>query len=113
MTIINDTSVVVFTSEELKTVLEQNNNYTQIYFGANITLTSGIKIANSKTNVIIDGTYQDITYTLEDMKNLSASNTINVSSSAIAKVTVANINIIGNNYYGVIYVPESLLMQTQ
>ena len=47
------------------------------------------------------------------MKNLSASNTINVSSSAIAKVTVANINIIGNNYYGVIYVPESLLMQTQ
>lgn len=47
-TIINDTSVVVFTSEELKTVLEQNNNYTQIYFGANITLTSGINIANTK-----------------------------------------------------------------
>ena len=40
--------VVVFTSEELKTVLEQNNNYTQIYFGANITLTLGINIANTK-----------------------------------------------------------------
>lgn len=47
-TIINDTSVVVFTSEELKTVLEQNNNYTQIYFGANITLTSGIKMQVQK-----------------------------------------------------------------
>lgn len=44
MTIINDTSVVVFTSEELKTILEQNNSYAHIYFGANITLTSGIKI---------------------------------------------------------------------
>lgn len=107
MTIINDTSVVVFTSEELKTILEQNNSYAHIYFGANITLTSGIKIANTKTNIIIDGTYQGITYTLEDMKNLSASNTINISSSTIAKVIVANMNIIGNNYYGVIYVPES------
>lgn len=47
-TIINDTSVVVFTSEELKTVLEQNNNYTKIYFGANITLTSGIKMQVQK-----------------------------------------------------------------
>lgn len=107
MTIINDTTVIVFTSEELKTVLEQNNNYNHIYFGSNITLTSGIKIASTKTNLIIDGTYQDITYTFEDMKNLSASNTINVSSSNTIKVTVQNMNIKGYNYYGVIYFPES------
>ena len=107
MTIINDATVVVFTSEELKTVLEQNNSYTHIYFGANITLASGIKIASTKTNVIIDGTYQDVRYTYEDMKNLSASNTINVSSSNITKVTIQNMDIKGYNYYGVIYVPES------
>lgn len=107
MTIINDTSVVVNTSEELKTILEQNNNYTHIYFGANIILTSGIKIASTKTNVIIDGTYQNTTYTLEDMKSLSTSNTINVSSSNTTKVTVQNMNIKGYNYYGVIYVPKS------
>ena len=107
MTIINDTSVVVYTSDELKTILEQNNNYTHIYFGANITLTSGIKIASTKTNIIIDGTYQNTTYTLEDMKSLSASNTINISSSNTTKVTVQNMNIKGYNYYGVIYVPES------
>ena len=107
MTIINDATVVVFTSEELKTVLEQNNSYTHIYFGANITLASGIKIASTKTKVIIDGTYQDVRYTYEDMKNLSASNTINVSSSNTTKVTVQNMDIKGYNYYGVIYVPES------
>ncbi len=107
MTIINDTSVVIYTSDELKTILEQNNNYTHIYFGANITLTAGIKIASTKINVIIDGTYQNTTYTLEDMKSLSASNTINVSSNNTTKVTVQNMNIKGCNYYGVIYVPES------
>lgn len=107
MTIINDTSVVIYTSEELKTILEQNNNYTHIYFGANITLTAGIKIASTKTSVIIDGTYQNTTYILEDMKSLSASNTINVSSNNTTKVTVQNMNIKGCNYYGVIYVPES------
>lgn len=81
MTIRNDATVVIFTSEELKTVLEQNNSYTHIYFGTNITLTSGTKIASTKTNIIIDGTYQDVRYTYEDMKNLNASNTINVTSS--------------------------------
>lgn len=32
MTIIDDNIVVVFTSDELKNVLENNNNYTYIYF---------------------------------------------------------------------------------
>ncbi len=45
MTIPNDTTMIVFTSEELKTVLEQNNSYTHIYFETNITLTSSTKIA--------------------------------------------------------------------
>ena len=88
MTILNDATMVVFTSEELKTVLEQNNSYTHIYFGTNITLASGIKIASTKTNIIIDGTYQDVRYTYEDMKNLSASNTINVTSSKLVYLVI-------------------------
>ena len=55
MVIINDTTVVVTTSAELKTALEGSNQYNYIYFGANITLTSGITIHQSKTKVTIDG----------------------------------------------------------
>lgn len=111
MTIINDTTVVVFSSEELKTVLESNNSYTYIYFGSNISLKSGIKIASTKANVTIDGTYNGVTYTFEDMKTLNAGDTISASYATISKVTVTNMNIIGNNYYGVIYVPETSSLQ--
>lgn len=111
MTIINATTVVVFSSEELKTVLESNNSYTYIYFGNNISLKSGIKIASTKANVTIDGTYNDVTYTFEDMKTLNAGDTISASYATISKVTVTNMNIIGNNYYGVIYVPETSSLQ--
>ena len=57
MTIINDTTVVVFSSEELKTVLESNNSYTYIYFGSNISLKSGIKIASTKANTMDTSKY--------------------------------------------------------
>lgn len=82
MTIINDTTVVVFTYTELKSVLESNNTCTNIYFGANIYLEGGIKIASTKTTLTIDETYEEITYTYEDNKNLSASNTIYVNSTS-------------------------------
>lgn len=107
MTIINENTVVVFSSEELKTALENENNYTTIYFGNDISLLNGIKISNTKTNVIIDGTYNGTTYKLEDKKSASASDTISVGYNTIKKVTVQNMNIIGYNYYGIIYVPES------
>ena len=48
MQIINNNTVVVTTSDELKTVLEEDNNYTYIYFGNDITLTSGITINKNK-----------------------------------------------------------------
>ena len=68
MTIINGTTVVVFSSAELKEALENNNGYTYIYFGSNITLTSGILISSNKSEVIIDGTYNDIIYEYVDQK---------------------------------------------
>lgn len=111
MTIIDENTVVVYTSEELKKCLEEDNNYNYIYFGSNITLTSGITISNKKSNVTIDGTYNDTKYTYEDMKSLATTDTISVRSSNINKVTVKNINVTGNNYYGIIYVPEDNTLQ--
>ena len=105
MTIIDDNTVVVNTSAELKSVLENNNTYNYIYFGSNITLSSGIVISSTKSNVIIDGTYDDVTYEFTDMKSTGAADTIRVNS-AINKVTVKNMKITGYNYYGVVYVPE-------
>lgn len=107
MTIVDENTIVVYTSDELKDALEQSNNYNYIYLGDNITLSSGINISSTKDTVTIDGTYNDITYTFTDRSSLSASDTINVSYATIKKVVVCNMNIIGNNYYGIVYVPES------
>ncbi len=107
MTIIDENTVVVFSSTELKNVLENNNEYNYIYLGDNISLDSGIKISNSKINITIDGTYNGVVYTFEDKKTLNSGDTINVSFPSIFKVTICNMNIVGYNYYGIVYVPES------
>lgn len=70
MEIIDDKTVVVFSSDELKNVLEGDNGYNYIYFGADITLSSGIAINKNKTDVTIDGTYNSVTYEYIDQKNL-------------------------------------------
>lgn len=107
MKIINDTTVVVYTSDELKSVIEGNNLYTTVYFGSDITLKSGISIPSSKTNLIIDGTYAGVTYKYVDIKSTGTSDTIRVSSSNTKSVIVRGLDITGYNYYGVIYVPDS------
>ncbi len=107
MKVIDDMTVVVYTSAELKNVLENNNGYTYVYFGDNITLTSGINISGTKSNIVIDGTYDEIQHTFTDMKNLSGSSAIGAANKLISSVVVKNMNIIGYNYYGVIYVPDA------
>ena len=107
MTIIDKNTVVVTTYAELKSAIESTNEYNYIYLGTDITLTVGITIPASKTNLTIDGTYENITHTFTDRNTLNASDTISAANAAIDKVTVQNMNIIGNNYYGIIYVPES------
>lgn len=106
MTIIDDKTVVVYSSEELKSALE-STTYTYIYFGSDITLNSGIVINNTKQNVVIDGTYDNVVHTFTDQKKLGTSDAIGVNSSNNKSVTVKNLNVIGYNYYGIIYVPES------
>lgn len=107
MTIINDSTVVVYDFLELKSALEENNGYTTIYLGSDINLTTGIKIFSGKTNVIIDGTYEGIVHKFEDKKSTSVGDVITASSALIKNVIVKNMNIVSYNYYGVIYVPEN------
>lgn len=103
MTIIDSQTVVVYDSAELKTVLEGNNTYNYIYFGANIKLTSAITILPTKTNITIDGTYNSIRYTYEDMDSSSSSNTIAIRAASNIQIIMQNIDINGRNYYGVFY----------
>ena len=83
MTIINENTVVVFSSSELKEALENDNKYTYIYFGTDITLESGIKISSTKSSITLDGTYDNITHKFEDKKTLNASDTITASYPSI------------------------------
>lgn len=112
MKIIDNLTVVVYTSDELKTALENNNGYTYIYFGSDITLSSGINISGTKSNVTIDGTYENVRYHFTDMKNLSGSSAIQAANKLILNVTVKNMDITGYNYYGVIFVPDASTYQS-
>ncbi len=107
MTIINKNTVVVFSDLELKEVLESNNEYTYIYFGNNVSLSTGISISSSKSEVIIDGTYKNVTYEYTDQKKLGTGDAIAVISPLTKKVTVKNMKVTGYNYYGIIYVPDT------
>lgn len=107
MTILNDETVAISTFAELKSIIETNNAVNLIYLDANIEMTLGITIPQTKTNLIIDGTYNDIRHTFKDRTTLNTSDTITASNALTQKVTAQNMDITGNNYYGIIYVPES------
>lgn len=57
MITINDTTVAVETSAELKSILEADNTITHIYLAKDITLAQGITILGTKSEVTIDGLY--------------------------------------------------------
>lgn len=107
---INDTTVAVETSAELKSILEGNNSITLIYLANDITLLQGITILASKTEVTIDGFYPlDGTgkiHTYTDMNSASNADTIGVRTASSIHVTIQNLNVVGKNYYGLIYVSE-------
>lgn len=107
---IDSTTVAVETSAELKTILEGNNTYTLIYLAKDITLAQGITILGSKSEVTIDGLYPTdgtgTIHTYTDMNSASNSDAIGVRTSSSIHVTVQNLNVVGKNYYGLIYVSE-------
>lgn len=71
---INDTTVAVETSAELKSVLEGNNNITLIYLAKDITLAQEISILATKTEVTVDGLYPTdgtgVIHTYTDIKKV-------------------------------------------
>lgn len=106
MNIINRKTVTVFTSDELKEVLENNNDYEYIYLEADITLKSGININPNKSKIVINGTYKNQMHTINGMNSSEATDTI-VATALTKEVQIKNIKIINTNIYGFIYVPTN------
>ncbi|MDO5002693.1 MAG: hypothetical protein Q4E39_00480 [bacterium] len=104
MQIINDNTIVINNSEELKQVLSEENNYSYIYLGNDITMTSGFVINNNKSKVIVDGTYNNTKHTYTN--NLSSEENVIKVSTTNKKIILKNMNIISSQGYGVIYVPS-------
>lgn len=106
MQILNDNTILVLTEVDLKETLSQDNNYTYIYLGDNITLTSGITINENKDKITIDGTYQSVTYTYTN--NNTEEETTIIANNKNSQITIKNINIISSHPYGVIYVKTNI-----
>ena len=106
MNIINRKTVTVFTSDELKEVLENNNDYEYIYLEADITLKSGININPNKSKIVINGTYKNQMHTINGMNSSEATDTI-VATALTKEIQIKNIKIINTNIYGFIYVPTN------
>ena len=104
MQIIDNNTVVVTTSDELKTVLEENNDYNYIYFGNNISLTSGITINKNKEKVIIDGTYLNTRYTYTGMDSIENTDVITASPTN-RMIIFKNMDVSSVNPFGIIHVP--------
>ena len=102
--IIDSNTVVVTTSDELKQVISEDNNYDYIYLGNDITATSGFVINGNKSKVIIDGTYNNTKYTYTNNLSLEA-DVIKVITTN-KRIILKNMNIVSSHGYGVIYVPS-------
>ena len=111
MIIIDSTTVAVETSAELKNILEGDNSYTLIYLANDIVLAQGISILGSKSEITIDGLYptdgSGTIHTYTDIDSANYNDTIGVRTASSIHVTVQNLNVIGGNYYGLIFVSES------
>lgn len=108
MKIINNKIVQVYTSEELSSVLESENEYEYIYLGNDITLEKGITINNNKEKVTIDGTYTNIKFKLTGMNSNASTDTI-IASPNIKEIKIKNMDIEYTNNYGVVYAPAESL----
>lgn len=76
MNVLSKNKVQVFTNSELKSVLEDDNDYDYIYLWRDITLFNGIIINSKKLEVTIDGTNKNVRYTYTNKKSLAGADTI-------------------------------------
>ncbi|MFF2496734.1 toxin Cry1Ac domain D-VI-related protein, partial [Peribacillus sp. NPDC058076] len=90
---------------ELKAALEGDNGITTVKFGRNIDVSGTIRIQAKKTNIVIDGN----NYTLTQTGRTGNLDSIYYGYAyELQSTTIKNINIIGNNPYGVIAIGNGL-----
>ncbi len=102
MQLIDNNTVAVETSDELKEAVNGDNTYTYIYLLKDITLTSGFSVNSSKEQITIDGTYQGSKHTYTNY--LTESTDVISAVNTNKKIIIKNMNIISSHTYGVIYV---------
>lgn len=98
---IDDSTVAVETSAELKSILEGSNNITYIYLAKDITLAQGITILGSKTQVTIDGLYPidgtGTIHTYTDMNSASNADAIGVRTCPVLVISHSSCKYLMNN----------------
>ncbi|MDL2214334.1 hypothetical protein LJB76_02085 [Clostridia bacterium OttesenSCG-928-O13] len=106
---LNPSTVVVYDYKELKKALEGDNGYTTVYLGGNIAGDgSGIAIHANKANVVIDGSPPDGgRYTFTQYASGDADAVIRATRASVQSVTLRNMDIVGNNHFGVVMVSDS------
>ena len=106
-TIVDAATIIVYTFDELVSALTQDNGYTTVYIGADITGKSGgAAIHTHKHSVVIDGcppgSPEGTRYTYTDYDSAATNDTIRVANTGVKAVTVQNLNVVARNYYGLV-----------
>lgn len=111
---LSETSTLVESYEELKNALGDDNGFTTIYLGADITLGSAsMPVHSSKSSVVIDGAPPfGKRYTLTQYQASGTNGIILVNNAANTDVTLRNMDIVGKNDYGVVWVDNSITTVT-
>lgn len=111
---LSPSEAVVTTFDDFYTVLSQDNGITTVYLGSDIDIKAGgIALHKNKTSVIIDGISPlDATGTKHKLSEYTSSNygdCIRVTDTNGTKnVTLRNLVIVGRNYYGTVYISDSV-----
>ncbi|MGD9559644.1 MAG: hypothetical protein AB7V55_03450 [Oscillospiraceae bacterium] len=107
---ISPSAVVVDSYGDLKKALEEDNGYTTVYLGDNIVGDGGgIAIHAGKANVVIDGSPPDGgRHTFTQYTSSDADTVIRATTASVQSITLRNIDVVGNNHYGVVMVPDSV-----
>lgn len=105
MDIIDNETVVVYNTADLRDAVSTDNGISYIYFGADIELEYGITIFPGKPTLIIDGFYPldgtGVIHKFTDMHSADMANTLGVRASSSINLTIKNMNMQGWNYYGI------------
>ncbi len=96
---IDDKKIIVSFFDELKKVLEEYNTYNYIFLMNDISITEDIFIEDFKSNITIDGIYQNIE------ANVTIGNNQITVGAKTKKLTLKNMTIKCSNQSGFIYAP--------